>query len=251
MIRSAVEFNDREAQEILTHRVDVEAVSEKITCEELEQVFIETGFSRLPVYSDTIDNIIGVIHHKDYYNKVKAGKCGLSDIIKDVIPVHKAIKIRDLLKLLQESKSHMAVVADDYGGTLGIITMEDIIEELVGDIWDEHDEVVEEIVEIEDGKFRVLCSAALERAFETFGIRAEVDENTVGGWVSSELDKIPEEGDSFSFMNLDVVVTKTDSRRVVEIEVVVVPEEIMEEREKEREEQEKAAEEQTGSESES
>lgn len=246
LIRSAVEFNDREAQEILTHRVDIEAVSDQTTGEELEQVFIETGFSRLPVYSETIDNIIGVIHHKDYYNKVKAGKCELKDIIKDVIPVHKAIKIRDLLKLLQESKSHMAVVADDYGGTLGIITMEDIIEELVGDIWDEHDEVVEEIVELEENKYRVLCSAALEKALETFDVRAEVDENTVGGWVSSALDKIPEEGDSFSYMNLDVVVTKTDARRVVEIEVAVIPPEVMEEREraKERELEEKEAEEQ-------
>ena len=139
----------------------------------------------------------------------------------------------------------MAVVADDYGGTLGIVTMEDIIEELVGDIWDEHDEIMEEIVELEEGKYKVLCTAALERAFETFGVRAEVDENTVGGWVTSALDKIPEEGDSFSYMNLDVVVTKTDARRVVEIEVVVVPEDVMEEREREREEQEKAAEEQT------
>ena len=246
LIRSAVEFNDREAQEILTHRVDIEAVSEDTTAEEIEAIFSETGFSRLPVYSDTIDNIIGVIHHKDYYNKVKAGKCTFKEIIKDVIPVHKAIKISDLLKLLQQSKSHMAVVADDYGGTLGIITMEDIIEELVGEIWDEHDEIVEEIVELEEGKFRVLCSTALERAFETFDIRAEVDENTVGGWVSSELDKIPEEGDSFSYMNLDVVVTKTDSRRVVEIEVTVVPPEVMEEREREKEreaeEQEKASE---------
>ena len=244
LIRSAVEFNDREAQEILTHRVDVEAVSDKATGEELERVFTESGFSRLPVYSETIDNIIGVIHHKDYYNKVKAGSCELKDIVKDVISVHKAIKIRDLLNRLQESKSHMAVVADDYGGTLGIVTMEDIIEELVGDIWDEHDEIMEEIVELEEGKYKVLCTAALERAFETFGIRAEVDENTVGGWVTSALDKIPEEGDSFSYLNLDVVVTKTDARRVVEIEVVVVPEEVMEEREREREEQEKAAEEQ-------
>lgn len=244
LIRSAVEFNDREAQEILTHRVDIEAVSDETTEEEIEQIFSETGFSRLPVYSDTIDNIIGVIHHKDYYNKVKAGKCALKDIIKDVIPVHKAIKISDLLKLLQQSKSHMAVVADDYGGTLGIITMEDIIEELVGEIWDEHDEIVEELVELEEGsKYRVLCSMALDRAFETFDIRAEVDENTVGGWVSSELDKIPEEGDTFSYMNLDVIVTKTDSRRVVEIEVTVIPPEVMEEREREREQAERDADE--------
>ena len=241
LIRSAVEFNDREAQEILTHRVDIEAVSTETTGEELEQLFIETGFSRLPVYEDTIDNIVGVIHHKDYYNKVKAGKCQIKDIIKDVISVHKAIKIRDLLTLLQKSKSHMAVVADDYGGTLGIITMEDIIEELVGEIWDEHDEIVEEIVELDKDHYRVLSTAALEKVFETIGVRGEVDETSIGGWVASALDKIPEEGDKFSYNNVDVIVTKTDSRRVLEIEVTVLPDEVVEEREreKEREEEEK------------
>ena len=241
LIRSAVEFNDREAQEILTHRVDIEAVSTETTGEELEQLFIETGFSRLPVYEDTIDNIVGVIHHKDYYNKVKAGKCQIKDIIKDVISVHKAIKIRDLLTLLQKSKSHMAVVADDYGGTLGIITMEDIIEELVGEIWDEHDEIVEEIVELDKDHYRVLSTAALEKVFETLGVRGEVDETSIGGWVASALDKIPEEGDKFSYNNVDVIVTKTDSRRVLEIEVTVLPDEVVEEREreKEREEEEK------------
>ncbi len=239
LIRSAVEFNDREAQEILTHRVDIEAVSSETTAEELEQLFIETGFSRLPVYEDTIDKIVGVIHHKDYYNKVKAGRCELKDIIKDVIPVHKSIKIRDLLTLLQKSKSHMAVVADDYGGTLGIITMEDIIEELVGEIWDEHDEIVEEIVELGDDRYRVLSTAALEKVFETLGVRGEVDETSIGGWVASALDKIPEEGDTFSYNNVDVVVTKTDSRRVIEIEITVVPEEVLEERERQREEEEK------------
>ena len=241
LIRSAVEFNDREAQEILTHRVDIEAISTETTAEEMEQLFIETGFSRLPVYEDTIDKIVGVIHHKDYYNKVKSGQCTLQEIIKDVIPVHKSIKIRDLLTLLQTSKSHMAVVADDYGGTLGIITMEDIIEELVGEIWDEHDEIVEEIVALGEDRYRVLCTAALERVFETIGVHGEVDETSVGGWVASALDKIPEEGDMFSYNNVDVVVTKTDSRRVLEIEITLLPDEVVEEREreKEREEEEK------------
>lgn len=238
LIRSAVEFNDREAQEILTHRVDIEAVSTETTAEELERLFIETGFSRLPVYEDTIDNIVGVIHHKDYYNKVKAGKCQIKDIIKDVISVHKSIKIRDLLKLLQQSKSHMAVVADDYGGTLGIVTMEDIIEELVGEIWDEHDEIVEEIVELGENRYRVLSTAALEKVFETLGIRGEVDETSIGGWAASALDKIPEEGDKFSYNNVDVIVTKTDSRRVLEIEITVLPDEVVEEREREKEREE-------------
>ncbi len=221
LIRSAVEFNDLEAQEILTHRVDIYAVSSKASEDEIADLFVETGFSRLPVYEDTIDNIVGVIHHKDFYNKVKTGKLDLGAAVKPVLSVHKSIKISDLLKLLQKSKRHIAVIADDYGGTLGIVTMEDIIEELVGDIWDEHDEVVEEIVELEENKYKVLCTASLPQVFEMFDIRLESDETSVGGWVMKELDKIPEEGDSFTYDNVEVVVTKTDSKRVLEIEAVV------------------------------
>ena len=245
LIRSAVEFNDREAQEILTHRVDISAISEDAGEEEIEALFIETGFSRLPVYRDTIDNIIGVIHHKDFFNKVKTGMVTLSSVIKPVVSVHKSIKISDLLKMLQKEKTHIAVVADDYGGTLGIVTMEDIIEELVGDIWDEHDEVVEEIVELEENRYRVLCTASLDKVFEMFDIRMESDEASVGGWVMKELDKIPEEGDTFTYDNVEVVVTKTDSKRLVEIEatvhvrvdgeVVDMPEETEEEQESEKE----------------
>lgn len=221
LIRSAVEFNDREAQEILTHRVDIYAVPEDASEDEIGQLFIETGFSRLPVYRDTIDNIIGVIHHKDFYNKVKTRKAELKSMIKPVLSVHKSIKISDLLKMLQKEKAHIAVIADDFGGTLGIVTMEDIIEELVGDIWDEHDEVVEEIVELEENKYRVLYTASLDKVFELFDIRLESDETSVGGWVMKELDKIPEEGDSFTYDNVEVLVTKTDAKRVVEIEATV------------------------------
>ena len=223
LIRSAVEFNDLEAQEILTHRVDIVAVADDEELDKIDGFFRETGFSRLPVYNETIDNIIGVIHHKDFYNKVMPGEKKLEEIVKKVVSVHKSIKIGDLLRLLQKEKSHIAVVADDYGGTLGIVTMEDIIEELVGEIWDEHDEVVEEIVEFEENKFRILCTAPIDKVFEKFDIRDEIDEASVGGWVMSELDKIPEEGDSFSYKHVDVIVTKTDSRRVVEIEVTVNP----------------------------
>ena len=223
LIRSAVEFNDLEAQEILTHRVDIVAIAEDEELEKIEHFFCDTGFSRLPVYSDTIDNIVGVIHHKDFYNKVKNGECKLEAIVKKVVSVHKSIKIGDLLKLLQKEKSHMAVVADDYGGTLGIVTMEDIIEELVGEIWDEHDEVVEEIVQLEENRFKVLCTVPIDKVFELFDFNDEIDETSVGGWVMSELDKIPEEGDGFSYRNVDVLVTKTDARRVIEIEVKINP----------------------------
>ena len=223
LIRSAVEFNDLEAQEILTHRVDIVAVADDEELDKIDELFRTTGFSRLPVYNDTIDNITGVIHHKDFYNKVRTGEKTLGEIVKKVVSVHKSIKIGDLLRLLQKEKSHIAVVADDYGGTLGIVTMEDIIEELVGEIWDEHDEVVEEIVELEENKYKILCTAPIDKVLELFDINDEIDEASVGGWVMSELDKIPEEGDSFSYKNVDVAVTKTESRRVVEIEVKINP----------------------------
>ena len=223
LIRSAVEFNDLEAQEILTHRVDIVAVADDEELDKIDELFRNTGFSRLPVYNDTIDNITGVIHHKDFYNKVRTGENTLNEIVKKVVSVHKSIKIGDLLRLLQKEKSHIAVVADDYGGTLGIVTMEDIIEELVGEIWDEHDEVVEEIVELEENRYKILCTAPIDTVLELFDINDEIDEASVGGWVMSELDKIPEEGDCFSYKNVDVAVTKTESRRVVEIEVKINP----------------------------
>ncbi len=225
LIRSAVEFNDLEAQEILTHRVDIVAVADDDELDKIDGLFRDTGFSRLPVYNETIDNIVGVIHHKDFYNKVKTGEATVDNIVNKVVSVHKSIKIGDLLRLLQKEKSHMAVVADDYGGTLGIVTMEDIIEELVGEIWDEHDEVIEEIVELEENKYRILCTAPIDKVFEVFDINDEIDEASVGGWVMSELDKIPEEGDTFSYKNVDIAVTKTESRRVVEIEAIINPEE--------------------------
>ena len=225
LIRSAVEFNDLEAQEILTHRVDIVAVADDDELDKIDGLFRDTGFSRLPVYNETIDNIVGVIHHKDFYNKVKTGEATVDNIVNKVVSVHKSIKIGDLLRLLQKEKSHMAVVADDYGGTLGIVTMEDIIEELVGEILDEHDEVIEEIVELEENKYRILCTAPIDKVFEVFDINDEIDEASVGGWVMSELDKIPEEGDTFSYKNVDIAVTKTESRRVVEIEAIINPEE--------------------------
>ena len=196
---------------------------EMVAASKLRRAQAQVASSRpyFEILRDTIDNIVGVIHHKDFYNKVKTGRLELGAAIKPVLSVHKSIKISDLLKLLQKSKRHIAVVADDYGGTLGIVTMEDIIEELVGDIWDEHDEVVEEIVELEENKYKVLYTASLPQVFEMFDIRLESDETSVGGWVMKELDKIPEEGDSFTYDNVEVVVTKTDSKRVLEIEATV------------------------------
>ena len=144
LIRSAIEFSDVEVMEIYTPRVSVLGIEEGTENDEVARVFRETGYSRLPVYRDTIDNIIGIIHEKDFYNHVLHGGKPVEDIMTAPIFIAKTMKIGALLKMLQQNKAHFAVIADEYGGTLGIVTLEDVLEELVGEIWDEHDRVVEQ-----------------------------------------------------------------------------------------------------------
>ncbi len=221
LLRSAIEFTERCAEDILTPRIDLEAVPSDATKEEVAVVFQESRFSRLLVYEDSIDDIIGVIHQKDFYTEKGITGKKLSEVMTEPVFVPKSIKISDLLKYLQRNKSHIAVVSDDYGGTLGIVTMEDILEELVGEIWDEHDDVVETFTKLDDNKYKVLCNTDLDTLLKFFDIDYDEENSSVNGWVMDELGKIPEVGDKFSFENLDVTVTETDDRRVVEIEVVV------------------------------
>ena len=225
LIRSAIEFHDLQAVDIFTPRVDIEAVQQDADRDAIAAKFSQTGFSRLPVYDETIDDIVGIIHLKDFYVKVYHQGHPLSEIIKPAVFITRSMKIKDLLRLLQKEKAHMAVIADEYGGTQGIVTMEDILEELVGDIWDEHDEVVEEFEKLGDNTYRIVCSANLDEMFELCDKKAdeETDMTTVSGWVMERLGKIPDEGDSFAWENLSVTVTKTDARRVLEIEVVITP----------------------------
>lgn len=223
LIRSAIEFNEMEAEDILTPRVDVEAIPSTATKEDAAAIFAETGFSRIPVYDESIDNIIGVIHQKDFHNHVYHTDTPLESIIHPVTFITKSMKIGDLLTLLQKNKTHLAVVADEYGGTVGIVTMEDILEELVGEIWDEHDEVVEDFVQLEENKYRILGSANQEKMFELFDLDEDFESSSVGGWVVEQLNEIAEEGDHFEYKNLSVVVDKVENKRVMEIIVTVNP----------------------------
>lgn len=228
LIRSAIEFDDIEVVDVLTPRIDIEAVPDTADEKEVKEVFKRSGYSRLPVYEGSTDNIIGVINQKDFYNR--DDKESVKSIIKPVIVTTESTKISKLLKLLQKQKSHMAVVTDEYGGTLGIVTMEDIIEELVGEIWDEHDEIINEFEQIEENKYRIVCSANLTKMLKLFDKDEEFDMSTVSGWVIFEFGGIiPNEGDSFDYENLHIVVTKTDKRRVLEVIVEAMPEEESEE----------------------
>ena len=221
LIKNAIEFTDRQAEDILTHRVDIEALPIDASKDEIADMFSKTQFSRLLLYDENIDNIVGVIHLKDFYTNRKMLQDNIDSIITKPVYIQKSEKISDILKILQSNKAHMAVVIDEYGGTLGIITMEDILEELVGEIWDEHDEVVEEFIQINDNTYIVDGSYNFEDFCENIGFEAESESVSVGGWVMEQLGKIPENADNFVFDNLAVCVKETDSHRVTKVEVVV------------------------------
>lgn len=224
LIRSAIEFNDLDVVDIITPRVQVVAVGSDMSPEEILKVFDDNGFSRLPVYNDDIDNIVGVINEKDFHKSY--GKItDIKSITKPILYTTPTTKISALLRQLQKQKSHIAIVIDEYGGTLGIVTLEDILEELVGEIWDEHDEVIEPIKRVGENTYRVLCTASLDDMFKFFRINRngkDYASNTVSGWVIEELGRLPAEGDSFAFDNLEITVAKTDLKRVEEIEVKVL-----------------------------
>ena len=219
LIRAAIEFHDLEVEEILTPRVDIVAVEDTDSMEEIAKIFAENGYSRLPVYHEDIDNIIGVIHEKDFHAARYRGLTSVKEMLGPMLYTTGNTKISELLRILQREKAHMVIVVDEYGGTEGLVTLEDIVEELVGEIWDEHDEVIEEFKKQEDGSYLISCSADLTDLFDLFKIKGECDSNTISGWVMEQIGRVPEEGDRFVSDGLDVTVTKVDHRRVLEIRV--------------------------------
>lgn len=229
LLKNAIEFNDMRAEDILTHRVDLEAVDVESNKAEIAAVFTQSKFSRLPVYEDSIDNIVGILNMKDFYDGAGITEKNIREIMTKPLFVLKSEKIDELLKLLQETKSQMAVILDEYGGTLGIVTLEDILEELVGEIWDEHDEITEEYLTIGENRWRVDCSINLDDFCRQFDIDTDSTTISLGGWVMEQLGKIPEEGDSFAYGGLSVTVHETDGQRVTLIDVEKLPEDTSEE----------------------
>lgn len=225
LIRASIEFNELDVSDILTPRVDLVAVDEESTMQEVGALFVENGYSRLPVYHETIDNIIGVIHQKDFYKARVRGEDRLAMIKSPVVYTTPNTKIFKLLRILQMNKVHMAVVVDEYGGTEGIVTLEDILEELVGEIWDEHDEVTEFLHKQPDGSYNIDCTTDLDDMYDLFEIKGECEASTVSGWVLEQIDRIPKQGDHFIAEGLEVTVTAVDNRRVMEINVKPVPQE--------------------------
>ncbi len=226
LIQNAIEFYELTAEDVMTPRPEMEAIETDCPKEELAEIFKKTGFSRLPVYEEDIDKIIGVINQKDFHNYIVGTGKNIVDYVSPVVFVSTAIKISDLLKKMQQVKTHMAIVIDEYGGTEGLVTMEDIIEELVGEIFDEHDVVIsKDIMPLQNGSFRVKGSANISKVFDYFDIDEELDVVTVNGWVVLEMDKMPKKNDMFETVIdgklLKVRVTKADDRKAIEINLTV------------------------------
>ena len=214
LLRNALEFNELKAADILTPRIDVVGVNVCAGAEEIASVFTETGYSRLPVYQDSIDNIVGILYHKDFYNKIYGTGKGIKDVIRPALFITRHKKISQLLQELQASNHHIAVVIDEFGGTVGIVTLEDILEELVGEIWDEHDEIIRSVEKLSDDEFLVLGNANVDKLLELLGYDEETEAVTVNGWIMNELQKLPEKGDSFRFHEWQITVMEMEERRV-------------------------------------
>lgn len=220
LIKSAIEFNDLDVGDIFTPRIDITAVPTTATKEEIAAKFTESGYSRLPVYENDIDNIIGIVYYKDFFPAEKNKDLALEDIIKPVMYVAQSQAINDLLKELQSKQLHLAVVMDEFGSTAGIVTLEDILEEIVGEIWDEHDEIVQEIQEVGEKEYIISGMTGITKFFDFFDINEECESSTVNGWAMTVLEKIPEVGDSFEELGLAVKVLEMDGKRIENLKVI-------------------------------
>ncbi|MCH5166006.1 MAG: HlyC/CorC family transporter [Clostridiales bacterium] len=223
LIRSAIEFEDMDVGDIMIHRVGVVAVSESESMEEVAKKFRDNGYSRMPVYSGTIDTVIGIIHEKDFLIAKLDGVENFKACIQNTVCLSENMKISAALRMMQKGKIHMAVVVDEYGGTSGIVTMEDILEELVGEIYDEHDEVEEFIKKTGDGVYVVKGHAPLLDVFDYIGfdVKEEFESASVGGWVTEQLEKIPVAGEHFDYEHLHITVTRSTPKRVAEVKIIV------------------------------
>ena len=220
LVRSALEFNDLKVEDILVPRVNVFAVEEGATMEAVLELFERTGYSRLPVYKDTIDNVIGLIHERDFFSAYVRGEKEIAHFVQDIEFTTEYTRISTLLKQLQKKKIHMAAVSDEYGGLLGIVTLEDILEELVGEIWDEHDE--EEVLfgKIAEDEYWVDGRCDLENFFELYELAEKAEEcesNTVGGWVTEVYGGIPPIGETLRFECIEIKIVKATRQKVLKV----------------------------------
>ena len=219
LLKNAIDFSEQQAQDILIHRVDLAALPITASKEEVAALFTETKYSRLLIYQDSIDHILGTVHQKDFYVGCGITEKPLEEIIVPPLFVLENEPISRLLKTLQKAKTHVAVVVDEYGGTCGIVTMEDILEELVGEIWDEHDEIEVFIRKTGANTFLVDSSMDFDEFAAYFQLKADSEMTSVSGWVMEQFGRVPESGERITAGPLDVLVTKVDNHRIEEIQI--------------------------------
>ena len=219
LLKNAIDFSEQQAQDILIHRVDLAALPITASKEEVAALFTETKYSRLLIYQDSIDHILGTVHQKDFYVGCGITEKPLEEIIVPPLFVLENEPISRLLKTLQKAKTHVAVVVDEYGGTCGIVTMEDILEELVGEIWDEHDEIEVFIRKTGTNTFLVDAGMDFDEFAAYFRLKTDSEMTSVSGWVMEQFGRVPESGERISAGPLDVLVTKVDNHRIEEIQI--------------------------------
>jgi len=232
MIYSVLRFNDTTAKEIMTPRPDVAVIEDIVTLEEAVSHFRETGFSRVPVYHDKTDNIVGTLNFKDLFNAYSTDnrKASVKTLMLDVYCVPESKKIDVLLRELQVRRVHMAIILDEFGGFSGVVTFEDILEELVGDIMDESDgDEVSDIIPIGDGLFMIDAQVRVAQLNDRFDISLPEDPGnyeTIGGLVFSQLGHIPRLGESIPLprKNITLVVTKMRGRQILKVKMILPPE---------------------------
>ncbi len=235
LIRSVIEFDDLEVGDILVPRVNIISVDIADSMDDIRKVFDNEGYSRIPVYKDSIDTVIGTIHQRDFYSAYLKGKKGIDGIMQPALYTTEHVKISDLLKQLQKKKIHIAIVLDEYGGTLGIVTLEDILEELVGEIYDEHDEEINHFKNVDENVYLVDGNASVSDTFEFFSLDEDenVESSTISGWVIEMLGEIPHAGRKLEYKKLDIEVTKSTVKKVLQVKITVTDREDSEETEEE------------------
>ncbi len=233
LMQSALDFKETVVEEVLTPRVDVVAAEENDSIEKIRNLFMDEGYSRIPIYHKDLDHIIGVINSKDFFRAYlnAPDEVSIDDLLQKVVFVPPKKLIAALMKEMQREKLHMAVVTDQYGGTIGIVTLEDMIEEIVGDIWDENDEEEQAFVQLDPTHFTASGDMNIDDLFSQFDLdkNEDMDVNTVGGWVQFMLDRMPERGDTFVYETLIVVVKEIVHRRVTKVAIEWRPAETEEE----------------------
>ena len=240
LIRSAIEFEDLDVKDIMIPRVNVIAVEENSDMESVYDKFVQHGFSRMPVYAGNIDAVVGIIHEKDFYALLHDGGKDIKSIIQSSVCVSSSMKISTVLRMLQKTKVHMAIVVDEFGGTEGIVTLEDILEELVGEIYDEHDEIEILFKKVDDKTFIVSGDENVEDMYEKLDLSApdNIESTTVSGYITELMDKIPQTGEKLTLKDIEIEVTKASAKHVQEVKVTLLKNEEEEKNGKNRSDEE-------------